>query len=461
MYTDLRMILFIGITALGTTLAAQVPALNWPLETVSSGHGFTEGAALAPDGSVYFSDMDRKQILRFDPGTGTTEVWNDRSGRSNGLFIAEGTLYACEATGRSVVAYDLDRGPGSRRLLTSTFNGDSLGCPNDLAVIGKQLYFSEFWIEGFHEGSGARRQIHHNRVYTLPLPGGDVDSLDFDFDTPNGVAASPDGNALFIGDFIRNKLYVGHRFGNRVGKLRLLTDLDNLGLEGPDGMAVAEDGRIFLALYGSDCLLVLNPDGSPVGILNTGPLTSNCVFAADGKTLYITADSKLKRVKVPPLEGSWRDEVLHKIDLLGHRNWVLVVDKAFPEQSSPGMTYVDVEQDLLPTLTEVLEMVESSTHVNPVIYRDKELEYLTDQQVPGIEAFKAESDRILGGYPVNSLLHDDVFRLLDESSTLFSTLVIKTDGTLPYTSVFMQLDCAYWGPEEEAALRKQMNAQAP
>jgi gluconolactonase len=342
MYRHLRMIIVIGIAGLGTAIPAQVPSLNWPVETVSTGHGFTEGAALAPDGSIYFSDMDRQQILRFDPGTGKTEVWNNQSGRSNGLFIAEGTLYACEASGRAVVSYDLDAGPESREILTSAFNGNRLGSPNDLTVIGQNLYFSEFWIEGFQDENGAGRQIFDNRVYKLSLQDGKVDTLEFTFETPNGVAASPDGNILYVGDIIGNKLHVGHRFGERIGKLRLLTDLDKLGLEGPDGMAVAEDGRIFLALYGSDCLLVLMPDGSPVGILNTGPLTSNCVFAADGKTLYITADSQLKKVVVPPMKGSWRDEVLHQMNLLGHRNWVLVVDKAFPEQSSPGMTYLYV-----------------------------------------------------------------------------------------------------------------------
>jgi hypothetical protein len=106
-------------------------------------------------------------------------------------------------------------------------------------------------------------------------------------------------------------------------------------------------------------------------------------------------------------------------------------------------------------------MVETSTHVKPVIYRDRELEFLTDQQVAGIEAFKSQSNQVLKDYPVNSMLHEDVFRLLDESSALFSTLVIKTNGTLPYTSVFMQLDCSYWGPQDEEALRKEMNGEAP
>ena len=145
------------------------------------------------------------------------------------------------------------------------------------------------------------------------------------------------------------------------------------------------------------------------------------------------------------------------LHLLGHRNWILVVDKAFPEQSSPGMKYIYVEQDLLPTLKYVLEKVESSTHVSPIIYSDKELSYIDEDQINGIDKFKSEREKILAGKEVNTLLHDDVFKLLDESSSLFKTLVIKTNCTIPYTSVFLQLDCAYWGPENEEILREKMS----
>jgi hypothetical protein len=34
--------------------------------------------------------------------------------------------------------------------------------------------------------------------------------------------------------------------------------------------------------------------------------------------------------------------------------------------------------------------------------------------------------------------------------------MIKTDLTLPYTSVFMELDCGYWSPESEAKMREKM-----
>jgi hypothetical protein len=160
-----------------------------------------------------------------------------------------------------------------------------------------------------------------------------------------------------------------------------------------------------------------------------------------------------------PAELSWKQVLEEDLNLLGHRNWILVVDKAFPEQSSAGMKYLYAGEDLLPTLEHVLKQVKSSTHVTPVVYRDEELAYITEDQVPGIGEFRSSADRILKGYTVNTLLHDDVFERLDESSSLFRVLVIKTNGTLPYTSVFLQLDCSYWGPEDERVLRDRMEAE--
>ena len=128
-----------------------------------------------------------------------------------------------------------------------------------------------------------------------------MDSLKFDFGTPNGVASSPDGSRLFVGDISTNMLYSSEIRNGKAGPLELLVDLEKLDLAGPDGMAVAEDGRIFLALFRSGGLLVLEPDGGPIGFLPTGPLSTNCIFASDGKTLYITADRKLKRIVVPDL----------------------------------------------------------------------------------------------------------------------------------------------------------------
>ena len=45
------------------------------------------------------------------------------------------------------------------------------------------------------------------------------------------------------------------------------------------------------------------------------------------------------------------------------------------------------------------------------------------------------------------------------SSKTFRVLIIKTTLTIPYTSVFLQLDCAYWSAAAESRLRAKMAAQ--
>src|SRR5829696_6641533 len=65
--------------------------------------GLTEGPTVAPDGSIYFSDIpvgkDKGQILRYDPATGKTTVFIEDSRKSNGLkFDNHGRLVACEGS---------------------------------------------------------------------------------------------------------------------------------------------------------------------------------------------------------------------------------------------------------------------------------------------------------------------------------------------------------------------------
>jgi len=176
-----------------------------------------------------------------------------------------------------------------------------------------------------------------------------------------------------------------------------------------------------------------------------------------GFTIMLTSCILSNQSGLATEKETWQEVLENDLNLLGHRNWILVVDKAFPEQSSPGMKYLYVEQDLLPTLDYVLDAIDNSAHVKPIIYQDKELSFITEEQMPGIKAFRSTADKTLKGQAVNTLLHDDVFKLLDESSSLFRVLVIKTNCTLPYTSVFLQLDCSYWGPENEKMLRERMS----
>lgn len=48
----------------------------------------------------------------------------------------------------------------------------------------------------------------------------------------------------------------------------------------------------------------------------------------------------------------------------------------------------------------------------------------------------------------------------DESGKLFKVVILKTRMTKPYTSVFLQLDCAYWNADSEAELRRALPTPA-
>ena len=152
----------------------------------------------------------------------------------------------------------------------------------------------------------------------------------------------------------------------------------------------------------------------------------------------------------------WTQEFERLLPLLGHRNWILVVDKAYPYQSAPGITYLDTKAPLIDVLERVLTDLQKATHVKPTFYTDQELSFISENMVSGIDDFRAELQKRLAGANVQTLLHDSVFKKLDEASKLFQVAVLKTECTIPYSSVFIQLECGYWTAEKEQALRAKM-----
>ena len=139
---------------------------------------------------------------------------------------------------------------------------------------------------------------------------------------------------------------------------------------------------------------------------------------------------------------------------MGHRNWIVVADSAYPKQSAPGIETIVTGDDQLEVLSEVLKSIEEAPHVQAVVMLDQELEQVREADAPGVDRYRKELDDLLQDKQVRVLPHEDIIRQLDEDSELFNVLLLKTDMTVPYTSVFLQLDCGYWDAEKEARLRQ-------
>src|ERR1700739_2413568 len=81
-------------------------------------------------------------------------------------------------------------------------------------------------------------------------------------------------------------------------------------------------------------------------------------------------------------ETDWRIKLKQELPLLGHRNWIMIVDSAYPLQVSPGVETIETNDDLPHVARVVLDTLDHSIHVTPNVYLDAELPYVTDEVAP-------------------------------------------------------------------------------
>jgi hypothetical protein len=160
----------------------------------------------------------------------------------------------------------------------------------------------------------------------------------------------------------------------------------------------------------------------------------------------------------PAGEPEWTAALHQALPLLGHRNWIAIVDSAYPLQISPGIQTIWTGAHQLDVVKAVLTELAGAKHVKPIVYTDRELRLVPDADAPGMEAYRQDLAKVLGDRKVNDMPHEEIIRMLDDAAKTFRVLVLKTDLTLPYTSVFLRLDCGYWSGESEKKLRDLMKA---
>ena len=154
--------------------------------------------------------------------------------------------------------------------------------------------------------------------------------------------------------------------------------------------------------------------------------------------------------------GDWKETLHHSLPLLGHRNWIVVADSAYPWQVSPGVQTINTGASQQDVVRAVLEVLATTKHVKPTVYVDREMEFVPEDAAPGISAYREELSKILAGAEVSKLPHEQIIGKLDAAGQTFHVLLLKTNMTIPYTSVFLQLECGYWNAASEKRLRDLM-----
>jgi len=320
--------LFVLVVCAGFARADDIVPADAKLEKIfDAGLVLTEGVAVAPDGTVYFSDItfthvskeknqpvEAGHIWKLDPKTLKATIFRSPSGMSNGLkFDAEGNLLAAEGAdhgGRRVTRTDMKT--GKSYIIAGTFEGRSFNSPNDISIDEKgRVYFSDPRYLG-HEPIDQPVQA----VYRIDTDGS-IHRIITDAGKCNGVAVSPDQKSLYVVSNDNGNTGIGRLpMGTpaRKGAMALhaydlaadgsakfrKTLVDYAPQDGPDGLVCDKDGNLWVAVRDETKpgIYVYSPEGKTLSYIAT-ELPTNVGFGrgAESKTLYITAGKSLYRMK--------------------------------------------------------------------------------------------------------------------------------------------------------------------
>ena len=281
------------------------------IDVLAGGFEWSEGPVWVPrKHSLLFSDIPRNQIVSWNAQAGI-RVFMDPSGYTgkdkfggtepgtNGLTLdSHGRLVMCCHGDRSIRRLESD---GSLTTLAARYDGKRFNSPNDLVYHSNgNLYFTDppYGLPGGLEGPQA--ELDFCGVYCLS-PDGKVTLLTKTMTRPNGIGLSPDEKTLYVAQSDPKqaiwRAFPLHEDGT-LGAGRVFYDVTKWVSERPglpDGLVVDRSGNLWAT--GPGGVLVFSPAGKLLGILHTGQATANCTFGEDGKSLFITADMYLCRVR--------------------------------------------------------------------------------------------------------------------------------------------------------------------
>ena len=286
------------------------------MQLLAEGFTWSEGPVwLKADHAVIFSDVPENKIYRWKESEGLS-VYLQPSGAtrgdkhssgsgSNGLLVdPQGRLLLCQHGDRRVAYMDTPLTEPKPKYLTvaDRYNGKRFNSPNDLALHSSgSIYFTDppYGLPGTFESSLKEQDAYG--VYRISTDG-TVTRLIEDATAPNGIAFSPDQKTLYLAQSDTKHPRLNAYTVADDGMLddgRIFFDASELAKTRPgmpDGLKVDEKGNLFAT--GPGGVLIISPEGKHIGSLLTGRPTGNCCFGDDGRTLYITSDDVLLRIRL-------------------------------------------------------------------------------------------------------------------------------------------------------------------
>jgi sugar lactone lactonase YvrE len=251
-----------------------------PTCVVPAGDWTGEGAVWSADEqAIYWVDIGRFLIHRFDAATSSTKSW----------FFSEppAALSLTDRAGTLVVAI------GGRVILWQPANDAraDLARPEGnwpLARLndGRADPAGNFWTGSMHyegqAGVGRLFRIGRDGSVTVAKSGIGIS---------NTLCWSPDGTRFYFGDTLANAIHVWDYDASTGAIANERPFFAGFERGGPDGSAMDSAGYLWNARYGGGCIVRVAPDGKIDRVIEM-PIdnVTTCTFGgADLRTLYVTS----------------------------------------------------------------------------------------------------------------------------------------------------------------------------
>jgi len=283
----------------------EVIAPGTRVERVATGFVFTEGP-MWRQGKLWFSDVQKDQLLTVTPGGKVDVLLNNSGGYHNppaGANIGsnamvtdkDGSVLLTQMGARRIVRLDAHNGIHP---FLSDYQGKRLNSPNDLVFARDgSLWFTDppFGLFNGMDKDPAK-ELPFNGVFRYAH--GKLEAVITDMTLPNGIGFSPDGKTLYVSNYGPDMYVRAYSVGPN-GKLShprtVIHYPPNSGDGGPDGLKVDMAGNLWSS--GPGGIRIITPKGQVLGQIKLPEVAANIAFAGDGHTVYITGSTSIYRLR--------------------------------------------------------------------------------------------------------------------------------------------------------------------
>ena len=264
--------------------------MNDKVEVLIEGLKFPEGPVFDEKGELWFVEIKG----------GTLNCWNsgnrikyDTGGAPNGLtFTNNEKILICDSGQNKLLSFNtLDE---QFKTIVDNINGDTLDEPNDLAFDAKgNLLFT---------CPGNSRQEPTGYVCCL-TKNGLLKKVITDKYFPNGICFTDEGNTLVLAETYRHRLWKGNWNADDCNWVEPEPWVEVGGPIGPDGMALGEDGLLYVAVFDTGTIKAVSPMGEIVEVFQLpGNRPTNVAFDPSGELgLVVTEAEKGLLCSIPEL----------------------------------------------------------------------------------------------------------------------------------------------------------------